>query len=185
MASLAYLFQDGLSQEKSYDRYNGHINLDSKINKWVSVGLNASAYRGTDQDEFEGFASLLQYVNRIPPTFGIYDKDGNFKYDGLNNPVAHQGRTGLYRNIDQQIHATTSLTLTPIEGLSIKGVYSLRHDARDQRKFKKHLEYGKFNSGKREGYHNYYNWNWYTSQLLVNYNKTFDKHTIEIGRAHV
>ena len=38
--------------------------------------------------------------------------------------------------------------------------------------------YSKFDSGKREGYHNYYNWNWYTSQLLANYNKTFDKHTI-------
>lgn len=62
--------------------------------------------------------------------------------------------------------------------LSIKGVYSLRHDARDQRKFKRHWEYSKFDSGKREGYHNYYNWNWYTSQLLANYNKTFDKHTI-------
>ena len=55
MASLAYLFQDGLSQEKSYDRYNGCINLDSKINKWVSVGLNASVYRGTDRDEFVFF----------------------------------------------------------------------------------------------------------------------------------
>ena len=68
--------------------------------------------------------------------------------------------------------------MTPIEGLSIKGVYSLRHDARDLRKFKRHWEYSKFDSGKREGYHNYYNWNWYTSQLLANYNKTFDKHTI-------
>ena len=178
MASLAYLFQDGLSQEKSYDRYNGRINLDSKINKWVSVGLNASAYRGTDRDEFEGFAELLQYVNRIPPTLGIYDKDGNFSYNNLKNPVAHQGRTGLYRRIDQQLNATAYLTLTPIEGLSIKGVYSLRHDARDLRKFKRHWEYSKFDSGKREGYHNYYNWNWYTSQLLANYNKTFDKHTI-------
>ena len=109
MASLAYFFQDGLLQEKSYDRYNGRINLDSKINKWVSVGLNASAYRGTDRDEFEGFAELLQYVNRIPPTLGIYDKDGNFSYNNLKNPVAHQGRTGLYRRIDQQLNATAYL----------------------------------------------------------------------------
>ena len=64
--------------------------------------------------------------------------------------------------------------------MSIKGVYSLRHDYRDIRKFKKHWSYGNFDSGKREGEHNYYNWNWYTSQVLVNYNKTFGKHSIGV-----
>ena len=40
MASLAYLFQDGLSQEKNYERYNGRVNLDSKIANWISAGIN-------------------------------------------------------------------------------------------------------------------------------------------------
>lgn len=178
MASLAYLHQDGLSKEKEYDRYNGRINIDSKISKWVSMGLNASAYRGINKDEYEGFGSLLQYVNRIPPTTPIYKKDGSFHYSGLQNPVAQQGKTGLHKQLDQQLTATAHLTVTPFEGLSIKGVYSLRHDYRDLRKFKRHWKYDDFNSGKREGEHNYYNWNWYTSQLLVNYNKTFGSHSI-------
>ena len=71
MASLGYLYQDGLSQEKNYERYNGRVNIDSKVAKWVSVGLNASAYRGLNNDEYEGFGSLLQYANRISPTISI------------------------------------------------------------------------------------------------------------------
>lgn len=178
MASLAYLYQDGLSQEKSYDRYNGRVNLDSKISKWFSIGLNASAYRGTNNDEYEGFGSLLQYVNRISPTVSVYDEEGNYNYSGLQNPVAQQGKTGLYRQVDQQLNATAYINITPIEGLSIKGVYSLRNDTRDIRQFKRHYSYGSFDSGKRVGAHNYYTWNWYTTQLLANYNKSFGEHSI-------
>ena len=178
IASMGYLYQDGLSQEKNYDRYNGRVNMDSEITDWLSLGINASGYRGQNNDEFEGFGSLLQYANRIPPTAGIYEEDGSFKYVGLQNPVAQQGQTGLYSQMDQQLNATGYLTVTPLEGLSIKGLYSLRHDYRDTRRFKKHYSFGNFDSGKREGYHNYNNWNWYTSQLLANYNKTFGKHSI-------
>ena len=174
MASLAYLFQDGLSQEKNYERYNGRVNIDSKIAKWVSVGINASAYRGINNDEYEGFGSLLQYSNRISPTAPIYKEDGvTYNYNGLQNPVAQQGKTGTYKQVDQQLNATAYINLTPLDGLSIKGVYSLRHDNQDLRKFKRHYAYDNFDSGRREGYHNYYNWNWYTGQLLINYNKTF------------
>ena len=178
MASLAYLYQDGLSQEKNYERYNGRVNIDSKIAKWVNVGINASAYRGINNDEYEGFGSLLQYCNRISPTAPIYKEDGSYNYNGLQNPVAQQGKTGTYKQVDEQLNATAYINITPLDGLSIKGVYSLRHDNQDLRRFKRHYAYDNFDSGRREGYHNYYNWNWYTGQLLINYNKTFGDHTI-------
>lgn len=180
MASLAYLYQDGLSQEKQYERYNGRVNIDSKVAQWVNLGINASAYRGLNSDEYEGFGSLMQYVNRIAPTAPIYDKDGNYNYNGLQNPVAQQGRSGEMRQMDQQLNATAYLNITPIEGLSIKGVYSLRHDYRDYRTFKKHFSYGTFDSGDREASHNHYNWNWYTSQLLINYNKSINNHSFGV-----
>ncbi|MEY8685154.1 SusC/RagA family TonB-linked outer membrane protein [Bacteroides sp. AN502(2024)] len=176
MASLGYLYQDGLSKEKNYERYNGRVNIDSKVAKWISLGINAAAYRGINNDEFEGFDSLLQYSNRIAPTIGIYDADGNYNYAGLQNPVAQQGKTGIKRQMDQQLTGNAYINITPLEGLSIKGVYSLRHDYRDTRTFKKHWSYGNFDSGKREGEHKYYNWNWYTPQLLINYNKNFGVH---------
>ena len=97
MASLAYLYQDGLSQEKQYERYNGRVNIDSKVAQWVNLGVNASAYRGINSDEYEGFGSLMQYVNRIAPTAPIYDENGAYHYNGMQNPVAQQGRSGEFR----------------------------------------------------------------------------------------
>ncbi len=181
MASLAYLYQDGLSQEKQYERYNGRINIDSKIAKWVNLGINASAYRGINKDGYVGFGSLLQYANRIAPTIPIYDANNEYYYSGLDNPVAIQGRSGDLEQMDQQLNATAYLNITPIEGLSIKGVYSLRHDYRDYRTFRKAFSYGGHDHfSERAGNHNYYNWNWYTSQLLVNYNKTLNKHSFGV-----
>lgn len=180
MASVGYLFQDGLSQEKDYRRYNGRVNVDSKIAKWINVGVNASGYRGIDEDGYLTYSNLLQYSNRISPTYGVRDEDGNFIYSGMENPVALQGTTGTTRYQYEQIHAIGYINLTPIDGLSIKGVYSWRHDNTDYRRFKKHYSYGTYDSGKREGEHNYYNYNWYTSQLLANYNKTFGLHSIGV-----
>ena len=184
MASLAYLYQDGLSQEKNYERYNGRINLDSKIASWISAGINASAYRGINNDEYSGFGSLLQWVNRIPPTVPVYNEDGSFHFGGLDNPVANQGNTGTNRTMDQQLNATAYINLTPIEGLSIKGLYSLRHDYRDYATFKKNYVYGNEtgskDSGKREGQHYHYNWNWYTTQLIANYMKSFGDHNFNL-----
>ena len=184
MASLAYLFQDGLSQEKNYERYNGRINLDSQIAKWISAGINASAYRGMNNDEYSGFGSLLQWANRIPPTVPIYNEDGSFHFNGLDNPVANQGNTGISRTMDQQLNATAYLNITPIEGLSIKGLYNLRHDYRESYSFKKNYVYGNEtsnkDSGKREGSRYHYNWNWYTTQLVANYMKTIGDHSFNV-----
>lgn len=184
MASLAYLFQDGLSQEKDYERYNGRVNIDSKIAKWVNVGINASAYRGINSDEYTGFGSLLQYANRIAPTVPVYNEDGSFHFNGLDNPVAMQGNSGTSRTMDQQLNATAYVNLTPIEGLSIKGLYNLRHDYREWSAFKKNYVYGNEtaskDTGKREGYQYYYNWNWYTSQLTANYMKSFGDHNFNV-----
>ncbi|MBR5540991.1 MAG: TonB-dependent receptor [Bacteroides sp.] len=184
MASLAYLFQDGLSQEKNYERYNGRINLDSQITNWISTGINASAYRGINRDEYSGFGSLLQWANRIPPTVPVYNEDGSYHFGGLDNPVANQGNSGTSRQMDQQLNATIYIDLTPIEGLSIKGLYNLRHDYRDYATFKKNYVYGNEtsskDSGKREGQHYHYNWNWYTTQLIANYIKSFGKHNFNI-----
>lgn len=180
MASVAYLFQDGLSQEKNYERYNGRVNLDSKIAKWINVGINASAYRGINNDEYEGFGSLLQYSNRISPTTPIYKEDGSYHYSGMQNPVAQQGKTGSQRTMDQQLNANVYVNLTPIEGLSIKGTYSLRHDYRDYRAFKKEYSYDTFNSGARSGSRQQYNWNWYTTQLVANYMKSFGNHSFNL-----
>lgn len=181
-ASIGYTRQDGLIDVNKYDRFNGRISVDSDINKWLTAGLNVSGYRGTKNDGWEGYASLRQYCNRLVPIYPVYNDDGSFYYSGQNNPVAHLNNTGFTRQVDQQLNATAYAKVNILPELNVKALFSVRNDTRNNEGFKKLLEYGTgnntFNSGLREGYQKYYDWNWYTTQVLANYNKTFGKHSL-------
>lgn len=181
-ASVGYLYQGGLTDDNNYNRFTGRINVESEISKWFSAGLNVSGYRGTREDGSTNFGTLMSEVTRNSPTLPVYNEDGTFNYSGKANPVAELGRSGFYRQMDQQLNAILHATVHILPELSVKGLFSVRNDIRNIDSFKKHLTYGTgsniSDSGKREGTDKYYIWNEYTSQLLVNYNKTFKKHTI-------
>lgn len=181
-ASVGYLYQGGLTDDNKYNRFTGRINVESEISKWFSAGLNVSGYRGTREDGSVNFGTLMSEVTRNSPTLPVYNEDGTFNYSGKANPVAELGRSGFYRQMDQQLNAILHATVHILPELSVKGLFSVRNDIRNIDSFKKHYTYGTgdniADSGLREGTDKYYIWNEYTSQLLVNYNKTFKKHTI-------
>lgn len=179
---LGYLSQDGVTKDIDYNRINARMNITSQINKYITLGLNASGYRGTKQDAWAGYTQVIQGMSRSHPTDPVYDEDGNFKYVGVDNPVAVQGRdkTGWKKTIDQEVFLIGSAEIKPIKDLSIKGVYSWRNWTQDQLGFKKTWGYGTYNSGQREGYVRNYNYDYLTGQILVNYNKSFGDHNIGV-----
>ena len=182
-ASLGYIYQDGLTADNDYSRFNARMNLNSEINKYIKVGINASGYRGVSNDAWNGFVSVYQGVTREKPTNKVYNEDGSYTYSGIDNPVAIQGdKSGFRRNTQQEINLTGHATIQILPELSIKGVYSVRNYTSNQDGFKKHFTYGSgsnaYDSGLREGYDKYYNHNYYTGQVLINFNKSFGKHNI-------
>ena len=179
---LGYLSQEGVTKDIDYNRINARMNITSQINKYITLGLNASGYRGTKQDAWAGYNQVIQGISRSHPTDPVYDEDGNFKYVGVDNPVAVQGRdkTGWQKTIDQEVFLIGSAEIKPIKDLSIKGVYSWRNWTQDQLGFKKTWGYGTYNSGQREGYVRNYNYDYLTGQILVNYNKSFGDHNLGV-----
>ena len=179
---LGYLGQEGVTKDIDYNRINARMNITSQINKYITLGLNASGYRGTQQDAWAGYTQVIQGMSRSHPTDPVYDEDGNFKYVGVDNPVAVQGRdkTGWKKTIDQEVFLIGSAEIKPIKDLSIKGVYSWRNWTQDQLGFKKTWGYGTYNSGQREGYVKNYNYDYLTGQILVNYNKSFGDHNLGV-----
>ncbi len=179
---LGYLSQDGVTKDIDYNRINARMNITSQINKYITLGLNASGYRGTQQDAWAGYTQVIQGIARSHPTDPVYDEDGNFKYVGVDNPVAVQGRdkTGWQKTINQEVFLIGSAEIKPIKDLSIKGVYSWRNWTQDQLGFKKTWGYGTYNSGQREGYVRNYNYDYLTGQILVNYNKSFGDHNLGV-----
>lgn len=180
--SLGYTKQNGLTDEINYSRFNARMNLTSDINKYLSVGINASGYRGVSRDGYMGYVTVFQGVTRAFPTDPIYNEDGTFNYEGKDNPVAIQNQSGYTRNTQQELNLTAFATIHILPELSVKGVYSVRNYTSNQDGFKRNFSYGNetsmYDSGLREGYEKYYNYNYYTGQVLINYNKTFGKHTI-------
>lgn len=180
--SLGYTKQNGLTDEINYSRFNARMNLTSDINKYLSVGINASGYRGVSRDGYMGYVTVFQGVARAFPTDPIYNEDGTFNYEGKDNPVAIQNQSGYTRNTQQELNLTAFATIHILPELSVKGVYSVRNYTSNQDGFKRNFSYGNetsmYDSGLREGYERYYNYNYYTGQVLINYNKTFGKHTI-------
>ena len=187
MASLGYLYQGGMLDQTYYSRYNGRMNLDSQLKKWISFGMQTSFYRGVNKDGYTGYSSIVQHVNRQNATTSVYLPDGDFAYPGsMQNPVAEiDNRTGDYRRTDDQLFVNIYSNITPIDGLSIRPLFSWRHDNAEQYAYKKTLYYdGTWNNGDngtRSGYRYFYRWDWMTYQLVANYNKTFaEKHNLAV-----
>lgn len=179
-ASLGYVNQGGLTDAIGYNRFNARMNLKSDINKYITLGVNASGYRGVSEDDWNGFINVMQGVSRLNPTEPIYNEDGSFYYSGKDNPVAVQKdhQSGFRKTTDQELNLTAFATINIMKGLSLKGVYSVRNYTSDKQGFKRHFAYSSFDSGLREGYSKHYDHNYYTGQVLLNFNRTFGKHGV-------
>lgn len=189
MASMGYLYQGGILDQNDYNRYNGRINLDSKIRPWVALGTQLSFFRGIRKDLYNGVGGVMQHANRLAANLNIYDEDGDFLAPaGMQNPVAEvtgDYPTGIRRIKDDQLFANVYLNITPIDGLSIRPLFSWRHDYQDNYGFRKVLLYGgSYNggdNGQRYGERTLKNWDRMTYQVVANYNKTFaEKHNLGV-----
>lgn len=186
MASLGYIYQGGILDQNNFNRYNGRMNLDSKFRPWIGAGVQASFSRGISKDGYSTVSGIMQHVNRLNATLVPYDEDGNYLAPGsMQNPIAEatNSATGFRKTKTDNLNATVYFNITPIEGLSIKPLFSWRHDYQDSYMFRKVLLYdGSYNGGDnaaRYGAHNYYNQDWMTYQAVANYNKTFaEKHNL-------
>ena len=183
-ASVGFTQQDGLVDQNKYQRFNGRMNLNSQITKWFAAGLNLSGYRGTSMDGWDTSNGLLQYTNRLEPIYAPYNEDGSFNYSGKTNPSAVVGRSGYKRAMNQQLNGTLHGTINILPNLSVKGLFSLRNDFKNEDAFKASLDYGQGDdvatTGLREGEEKYFQWNWYTTQVIANYNETWGNHSMAL-----
>ncbi|MEP6847064.1 MAG: SusC/RagA family TonB-linked outer membrane protein, partial [Panacibacter sp.] len=77
-ASGQYLDQDGIIIRNFYKRYNARLNLDHKVNNWLSVGMNMSFSRSQNKriSNDNAFSTPLQIVALSPITPVIDPRTG-------------------------------------------------------------------------------------------------------------
>ena len=170
---LGYFFSGGMTDVEgyimndNYRKYNYRINLDSKINDWMSVGmesfLTSSDYSGASVSSGRAF--------NIHPWTPLYDENGNpltkIQKEQLNPLLEGQIDDSNKRlNLFVNLHADIKL---PIKGLNYRLNFSQNYRTNNHDQFDEYaVDYQ--GSGYKNSSINYD----YTVDNILTYIKTFD-----------
>jgi len=140
----SYASQTGFVNNVSYDKYNLRADINAKVTKNLTAGLNLSTNNGmakryslfssdANDGEQEMYRFLL-YINPwAPPTI-----DGKYPNLGwLGNPLGYINGPGYRRNNNQQVDALLTLNykIPAIEGLGAKLTFSKNNNDNSTKEF--------------------------------------------------
>jgi TonB-linked SusC/RagA family outer membrane protein len=135
--SLAGLNQGSLVQNKDYSRYTLRLNAESQVLPILKLGSNISFVKS----DFDTKGGELNWValNRLVPTMVGVHSDGTWgtinggSADATlakDNPLRNMAEAGKRWSRDHNIQIAVNGTLTPLKGLTITGLASLKYDNR-------------------------------------------------------
>lgn len=182
--SLAYYNQAGLVKNTNHDRYTVRINLDSKVTKWLTFGVNSSLSRreiDTPTSPYNNsMGQFFRQANRIPNTFVNQYADGSFGRHIDGNPIAWIEAGG--KATSTYTHALGSVfgELRLMEGLTLKGIAGLDWNFDDGKTHIKEIKYGDGSIQGPNSVEDYLKrWMTVTLQALLNYEKTIGNHSFK------
>jgi TonB-linked SusC/RagA family outer membrane protein len=178
--SFGYAKQTGVVKNSDYTRYNGKINLEHAVKKWLKVGTN-STYVRTKEGLLEG--SVFNNAMFANPLYAVNDSDTYMKWadliqTGTNNPIKSLTIDGdRYQN---RLTSANYININPIEGLNIRNTFSI--DMMNQQEYwyipnnVGQSVQNSYNGEASQRKDEWMNWQWDAS---ASYDKTFaDKHRI-------
>lgn len=209
--SLGYLNEDGLAVNTGFERFSGRINIDSQIKKWLKSGLSASFSTTTQDYTFEdggsAFYNIWYSSEMIAPIYPVYKKnadgsnllvDGKKEYDyGVNRPSFSNMNwiAALYQdkrerksdNLSSRAYVT--LSGKDYEELGFFKDFTLTSNIGIDYRNRNTLNYYNPDEGDAAGvggdsYRSATRMLSYTFNQLLNYNKTFKKHSLDVLVGH-
>ncbi|MBD5355885.1 MAG: SusC/RagA family TonB-linked outer membrane protein [Bacteroides sp.] len=198
-ASLGYLDANGLAYGNDIERYTARLKADAQAYSFLKVGASA-AYNHTKTHANENIFNAQTSMSPIYPAF-IRDAQGNIMYDshGKMYDYGNATLTGLYRAPDQSGNYIQEDLLDVAQNVSnafqIQGYGTL--DFLDGFHFtlngSTYLTENRFNYA----YNPYYGYNTggsvsvyhyrtvsFNTQQLLNYNKVFGDHSLDVLLGH-
>ena len=191
MFSLGYMDQNGLSPASNYKRINLRTNVESKLNKWLTVGLNVapSFIINTGAGQGNGKDTRAHHVLTSPP---VSDTGVGYNTQYYPNTTYLWGGSGMrpkvyYEDTAAHTHqlrlqSSAFLRANPFDGFQIEATASATYINTNTNTFTANTltnqnwlkEEGKNSS---ETHTTDYSINTLL-QVVANYNKTFGKHSI-------
>ncbi|MBI9062423.1 MAG: TonB-dependent receptor [Marinilabiliaceae bacterium] len=184
--SGSWFDQEGTIISTGFQRFSARLNLEHKLNDWLSFGVNTTV-SATDQDySTDGYTyeNPIYAASNIVPYVGPYNEDGSFNWDlmgsvGNYNPVANLNLHNRNSDVNSLMN-TSFLKIQILSGLSFKTTLGIDYkDVRDHEYITPQTLYGQeLDGGVTEKVKEYYNW---TSSNILTYNKIFaDVHSLDV-----
>jgi len=185
-ASFDYFDQDGLIKNSNHKRYNARINLDSKVRKWLTLGINSSLSRDNvtyPVSPFSGGEEFFRQTNYIPPTVSNKNADGTWNRSTDGNPIAWVESGGLRDGNNSYLVGSVFGELTLLKGLTLKSVAGVNYGINDNKKHVVTIDYVQNGVPSTQGPNSVTDDisrnQAITLQSVLNYNHKFAKHEIK------
>ncbi len=188
-ASIVYDHTDALYNYRTYDRITARVNNDFKFNKYLAAFVDINFKRTTDKNPS---MNPIYYTRISAPIYAAQWADGRVAEGKTGaNIYAQIEEGGFINNWYSQAGGQIGLNITPIEGLKITGIFSPTLNFNKTKNFQKAVSWYTADDPTVWGGYTQWgatthlaearndNYRW-TSQFLVNYNKTIGSHSFDL-----
>jgi TonB-linked SusC/RagA family outer membrane protein len=196
--SVGYTDQNGMIKKNTFERKNARLNLDHKLNKFISLGVNLGYTNGYNESPVTGAsfatagAARLAFV--LPPNLAPYKNDGSGDYNiegsaigrmgqpfpnlGYYNPVAIMNLNKFTTETDRLIGSFYA-SVEPVTGLVLKTTLGMDNLTSEQTYFQSPVTGDGYGANGSTGASNekFRRWTWTNT---ANYNVTL-KEKYNIG----
>lgn len=195
--SLGYTDQEGMIKKNTYTRKNARLNLDHKLNRFITLGANIGYTNGQNESPVTGAsfatagAARLAFV--LPPNLSPYKNDGSGDFNiegsaigrlgqpfpalGYYNPAAILALNKFTTETDRLL-TNLYASVEPVKGLVLKTTFGMDNLTSEQTYFQSPVTGDGYGANGSTGASNnkFRRWTWTNT---ANYNVTLlEKHNI-------
>jgi TonB-dependent starch-binding outer membrane protein SusC len=199
--SSGYTDQEGMLKTNTFKRITGRMNLDHKVNNWVSIGgnfsysnsINKAPNAGSLNGQSFNTSGLGRAALWLAPNVSPYNADGSFNINTVANTVGQGNNksalTGTnpaavlawnkFSSESDRILSNVHVAITPYKGLSFKSIFGIDYLNVLNKEFQTQLHGDGVNFGGLVANLNqrFKRENW---QNLLSYDTKFKNHSIGI-----
>jgi TonB-dependent starch-binding outer membrane protein SusC len=183
--SVGYFNQEGIIPNSGFNRYSFRGNMDHKINERlsanVSLSLQQSNYKQNNYFNADGNGGVPFTTMVMPPTQGIYDANGKYTVFtgvpwGQSNPwaISHEE---IRNNPQLRIIGNAQLSYLITDGLKLKSSAGI-DNIWNRADYYAPTTLSLYPNG--GAYRNYDNSSSFITENILNYNKSFGQHSIDV-----
>ena len=189
LISGGYLSQDGIAVGSNFERFSARVNVDSKIGKWLQVGVQSSFAR-TEKTNTIDDGNVIETALKQLPEMPARNPDGSWGYQETNqlatyysNPLADAlTRENYDKGLQLLLNGYANIDIC--KGLSLRMEYGGSYNYGNGYYFQPNMTLGSWSqtsSGSRSASNSSY---WSFKQYMTYMNTFAKKHSLNVMIGH-